>query len=722
MPAAQDQAFYEAMQRHRAGRLAEAEAAYRRLLQDHPDRADALQMLGVLLSQTGRAGEGEPLIRRAISLTPREANYHSNLGFLLVSQGRREEAAAAFRQAVALRPDSVDAHSNLGNVLKELGQADQAIAAYQRALHIQPRSPVVLSNLALALLDQGHTDEAIELIRRAISLRPTAAELHNHLASASICAGKLQEALAAADEAISLRPGYPEAFYNRGNALAAMGRMEDAIESYRRAIALRPDYAEAWHHVGNSMREIRKVDDALRCYQQAQAAGFRGHELLSNMGTVLKDMGELDESLSCLQKSLAIKADAMVESNLVYTLHFHPDAIPKSLAQAHRTWNEHHGRALSAHIRPHDNDRDPRRRLRIGYVSPDFRYHPVGLFLRPLMAHHDHGNFEIVCYSDVRQPDAVTQRLAACVDVWRETSRLPDEQLGGQIREDRIDVLVDLTMHMAASRLMVFARKPAPVQVTYLAYCSTTGLETMDYRITDPQLDPPGEDESIYIEKSIRLPRTYWCYEPPIGEIEVGPPPVSRRGGITFGCLNNYCKVTRATWAAWCELLGCVPGSRLLVHAFVGAHRQRAHELLERSGLDPGRLEFVGFLPLEDYFRRYQQIDIALDPFPYTGGTTTCDALWMGVPVVTLAGKTAVARGGMSILTNIGHPELIAREATEYARIAADLARDLPRLTTLRRSLRSEMKQSPLMNAPQFTRDIEAAYRQMWEMWCASGR
>ena len=721
MPAAQDQAFYAAMQLHRAGRLAEAEAAYRRLLGDHPDRADALQMLGVLLSQMGRAGEGEPLIRRAISLEPREANYHSNLGFLLVSQGRREEAASAFRQAVALRPDSVDAHSNLGNVLRELGQTEQAIDAYKRALHVQPSSPVVLNNLTLALLDQDRTDEAIELIRRAISLSPQAAEMHNHLASALICAEKPLEALAAANQAISLRPGYPEAFYNRGNALAAVGRMEDAIESYRRAIALRPDYAQAWHNLGNAMRELRKLDDALRCYQQAQAAGFCGNELLSNMGTVLKDMGELDESMSCLQKSLAIKADAMVESNLVYTLHFHPDATPQSLAQAHKAWNEHHGRRLSSQIRPHDNDRDPQRRLRIGYVSPDFRYHPVGLFLRPLLAYHDHRNFEIVGYSDVRQPDAVTQRLASCADLWRETRRLSDQQLAGQIREDRIDVLVDLTMHMAASRLLVFARKPAPLQATYLAYCSTTGLETMDYRISDPQLDPPGEDESVYVEKSIRLPRTYWCYEPPIAEIEVGPPPVSRRGGITFGCLNNYCKVTRATWLAWCELLGRVTGSRLLVHAAEGAHRQRAHELLERSGLDPGRLEFVGFLPLEDYFRKYQQIDIALDPFPYTGGTTTCDALWMGVPVVSLAGKTAVSRGGMSILTNVGHKELVGRDATEYVRIAADLARDIERLTALRRSLRSEMKPSPLIDAPQFARDIEAAYRQMWETWCASG-
>jgi predicted O-linked N-acetylglucosamine transferase (SPINDLY family) len=258
------------------------------------------------------------------------------------------------------------------------------------------------------------------------------------------------------------------------------------------------------------------------------------------------------------------------------------------------------------------------------------------------------------------------------------------------------------------------------VQVTYLAYCGTTGLETMDYRITDPYLDPAPGDESVYVEKSIRLPRTYWCYEPPAGEMDVGPPPASRAGHITFGCLNNYCKVTHATWLAWCDLLHQAPDSRLLVHAAEGRHRQRARELLQSSGIDPGRLSFVGFLPLVEYLGQYQQIDIALDPFPYTGGTTTCDALWMGVPVVSLAGQTAVSRGGLSIFTNVGHPELVARDAGGYVRIAAELARDLSRLSRLRSSLRSQMRQSPLMDAAQFARDVEAAYREMWVQWCTN--
>jgi protein O-GlcNAc transferase len=720
MPAAQNQqAFFEAMQLHRAGRLPEAEAAYRKLLAQDPNRADASQMLGVVLSQTGRAGEGEALIRRAISLQPGNANVHSNLGFVLVNQGRKEEAVEAFRKAVALRPDFLDALTNLGNVFRELGRLDEAVAAYQQALQRRPSSHILLNNLSLVLLDQDRAEEAIELCRRAISLNPSIPELHNNLASAQVRTGNPQEALASADRAIALRADYSEAHFNRGNALQALGRMEDAIEAFRQAVAMRSDYAEAWHNLGNAMREARQLDDAMECYQKARAAGFKGFELPSNVGTALKDMGELDESLSCFHRALAIKLDPMVESNLVYTLHFHPDSTPQSLAAAHGTWNEHHARPLAARIRPHNNDRNPDRRLRIGYVSPDFRYHPVGLFLVPLLSHHDHANVEIVCYSGVRRPDEVTNRLAGCADTWRDTRRLSDEQLADQIRADRIDVLVDLTMHMASSRLLVFARKQAPVQITYLAYCSTTGLDTMDYRLTDPYLDPVGIDETVYAEKSIRLPRTYWCYEPPAGEIEVGAVPASIGGRVTFGCLNNYCKVTRATFAAWCEILCQVPDSRLLVHAAEGRHRDRARELLRSSGIDPNRLEFVGFHPLADYFRQYQQIDIALDPFPYTGGTTTCDALWMGVPVLSLAGQTAVSRGGLSILSNVGHPELVAHDAAEYVRIATSLANDLPRLTDLRCSLRARMRQSPLMDAPQFARDVEAAYRHVWRQWCA---
>jgi protein O-GlcNAc transferase len=278
---------------------------------------------------------------------------------------------------------------------------------------------------------------------------------------------------------------------------------------------------------------------------------------------------------------------------------------------------------------------------------------------------------------------------------------------------------VDLTMHMAHNRLLVFARKPAPLQVTYLAYCSTTGLDTIDYRLSDPYLDPPGMDEFCYSERTIRLPESYWCYQMDLVIAQPGAPPASESGHVTFGCLNNFCKITEPTLAAWATLLRAVPGSQLLLHADEGSHRHRLQQRLEQEGISPDRTHFTEKLPARAYFELYQRIDIALDTFPYGGGTTTCDALWMGVPLITLVGHTAVGRGGLSILSNLGLPELAARSTEDYVRIATALASDLPRLTMLRSTLRQRMQQSPLMDAPRFARNVEAAYRQMWTAWSA---
>jgi predicted O-linked N-acetylglucosamine transferase (SPINDLY family) len=391
----------------------------------------------------------------------------------------------------------------------------------------------------------------------------------------------------------------------------------------------------------------------------------------------------------------------------------------RTLCEEHRRWDRNHAAPLARFIGPHLNDRSPDRRLRVGYVSPDFRHHPVGRFLLPLLESHDRRSFEIFGYASVDVPDTMTDRCRAHTDVWRNMLGSSDEQVARTIRQDRIDILVDLSVHMAKNRLLVFARKPAPVQVTYLAYCGTTGLSTIDYRLTDPYLDPPGQDEQIYTEQSVRLPETYWCYQPAIETPPVNALPALDVGHVSFGSLNNFCKVTPATLAAWGRLLQAVPQSRLLLHARSGSHRDRVRKFLAEQGVSPERLEFIDFQPMAEYFAAYQQIDVALDPFPYGGGTTTCDALWTGVPVVSLAGETAVGRGGLSILSNIGLPGLAARDPDEYVRIAAELALDLPRLTELRATLRQRMQSSPLMDAARFARGVEAAYREMWRRWCA---
>jgi predicted O-linked N-acetylglucosamine transferase (SPINDLY family) len=409
---------------------------------------------------------------------------------------------------------------------------------------------------------------------------------------------------------------------------------------------------------------------------------------------------------------------AEAHSNLIYTQMFAPDSTAQTIYDAHRRWNMCHAAPLAKCIQSHLNDPDPDRPLRVGYASPDFRSHPVGRFLLPLLQAHDRQSVRIYCYAWVPVPDALTEQCHAQADVWRNVLGTSDEQFAALIRQDQIDILVDLTMHMADNRLLVFARKPAPVQVTYLAYCGTTGLSAMDYRLTDIYMDPPGQADEFYTERSVRLPESYWCYQSVPQAPSVNGLPVAKTGHITFGCLNNFCKVTLPALATWCEVMRAVPRSKLVLHAHPGRHRQRIADFFLQQQIAPDRVMFVKQLPMVDYFALYHQIDMALDPFPYCGGTTTCDALWMGVPVVSLAGQTAVGRGGLSILSIVGLPELAARDVGHYVRIAVDLANDPDRLQALRSSLRERVRTSPLMDAPRFARNIEIAYRDMWKRWC----
>lgn len=702
------------------GQLDEAAAAQRRALSLRPEYIEARNNLAGTLLDMGRIDEAISEIRRVLDAQPGYANAHNNLGNALRQQGNLHEAIAAYRRAIASQPDYVEARSNLGNALRENGQIDEAIAELQKALSIRPDYPDALNNLGTALEQSGRLDDAIAAYRRAVTVRPEMIEAHFNLGSALIDRGDLDEGIAALQQAAKLRPTHADTHHRLGWALKERGRLEDSIAASRRAIELRPDYPDTYNNLGNALSEMGRQEEALAAYRKALDLRPDFAAALNNLGNVLKDRGELDEALACLRKAAEMTSDARIAGNLLFTLHYHPEYGPKELLEEHVRWNRTYAAPLADTIRPYENDSDPNRRLRIGYVSPDLREHPVGRFMVPLLENHDHANVEVFCYSDVRRPDALTQRLQSHADVWRSTSGLSDEALAERVRADRIDILVDLIMHLQGTRIMTFARKPAPVQVTYLAYAGTTGLRAMDYRLTDPYLDSPGEGDEFYVERSIRLPQTYWCYQPVDGTPEVAPLPALANGCITFGCLNNFGKITGPTIAAWSRLLNAMPNSRLLLACLEGPHRRRARDQLGADGIDPARLEFFGRGRILDYLEQYHRIDIGLDPFPYPGATTTCDALWMGVPVVSLAGKTAVSRAGLSILSNIGLSELVARDSQQYVELARTLASDLPRLAALRSTLRDRMRMSPLMDAPQFARDVETAYRQMWRQWCES--
>ncbi len=603
----------------------------------------------------------------------------------------------------------------------QAGRLGDAEAICREILVVEPRHANALHILGMIAGQTGRHEVAVDLLRQVIALEPGSAAAHSNLGVALKEMGRLDEAIAECRQAIVLNPDYPQAHCNLGSALGENGQVEDAIAACRRALALRPNYPKAHCNLVAALRSLGQLDEAAAAIRQLIA--FQPHlpEAYNYLGSILKDMGQLDDAIGAYRQAVALKPDfSEAHGNLVYTIHFHPGFEARAIAEELRCWNRQHAEPLRKFIPAHDNDRTPGRRLRIGYVSPDFREHCQSLFTIPLLSHHDHHHFEIICYASVSRSDRVTLRIRGLVDAWRNTVGLSDEQLATKIREDQIDILVDLTMHMGRNRGLLFARKPAPLQVTWLAYPGSTGLTTIDYRLTDPFLDPPGMDVSIYAEKTVHLPHTFWCYDPLDGrDLSVNALPALADGFVTFGCLNNFCKVNDSVLRLWASVLRAVPSSRLLLLAPAGSCRRSTIELLGQEGIDSERIEFVSHQPRREYLELYHRIDLGLDTLPYNGHTTSLDSFWMGVPVVTLVGQTIVGRAGLSQLMNLHLPELIATTPDQYVRMVAELAGDLPRLSELRRTLRSRMEASPLMDAPRFARDIEAAYREMWTTWCA---
>ena len=747
-----DQALQLATTHHQAGRLAESEALYRQVLTVQPQNPDALHLLGIIANQTGHPDAAIELISRAIKAKADEVTYHFalgdvysaggrldkaipcyeraqrlrpdlaethyNLGLALQRQGRLTEAIACYQRSLTLRPDFAEAHNNMGNIFASEDRLAEAEAAFQRALQLRPDYAEAHYNLGKALRYQGRLAEAIDCYQRTLTLRPDFAEAYNNLGNALADQARLDEAITSFKQALQLKPDYPEAHINLGEVYRTLGQQDEARACCERALALRPGFAEAYNNIGAAWKDQGKLDEAIASCREALKLKPDYPEAYNNLGTALASQGNIEEAISYYQRLVGLRPGSPTfHSILLFARHLHPGSDESALRAAHQQWDQQHGVPRRQFVHPHTNSPDPDRRLRIGYVSPDMREHPVTRFLLPLLQNHDHSQFEVTCYADIARADTMTQRLRHGADHWRMTAGFFEEQLAAQIRADEIDILVDLALHTAANRLPVFARKPAPVQVTYLAYPGTSGLSAMDYRLTDPFLDPPGTGDEAYTETSVRLP-SYWCYQAPEAAPPVAAPPALSADHITFGCLNNFAKVNNRVQALWIRLMRTVPNARLVLHASEGSHRERVRELMAREEVAPGRLTFLSHAPMAEYFSQYEQIDIALDTFPYAGGTTTCDALWMGVPVVTLVGQTAVGRGGLSILSNIGLTQLVAYNEDEYIRIAVDLAKDLPRLTELRRTLRERMLASPLMDAPRFARSIEGAYRTMWRHWC----
>jgi protein O-GlcNAc transferase len=586
-----------------------------------------------------------------------------------------------------------------------------------------------LNILAVIAGQTGRHDEAIRYFRTVLQRQPQSADAHNNLANmlriinASAEPRELDEAIAHYREAVRLRPDLFEACNNLGNALSTQGQLSDAEFHLRRALALQPNNAHVHCNLGIVLWKQRLLDEAAACYERALELQPGNDEAHMHLGNILNDSGRIDDALAALRAALRLKPDAAdIHSNLICLLRHHPDYDSRALYEECSRWNQQHAEPLKRFIEVHSNRPDPDRRLRVGYVSPDFREHACSSFTVPLLANHNRRALEVYCYSDVARSDDVTERLRGHADVWKTTAGLLDQQLADMIRSDQIDILVDLAMHTAKNRLLVFARKPAPIQVSWLAYPGTTGLATIDYRLTDPYLDPPGLFDAFYCEESVRLPETFWCYDPLLDQPAVIALPAATGGAITFGCLNNFQKVNNTCLRLWALVLTRVPRSRLLLVAPLQP-RDRILSILEDGGIARERVEFAADRrPRLEYFQLYHRIDVALDTLPCNGGTTTLDAFWMGVPTVSLLGQTVVGRAGFSVLCNLGLKELSAETPEQFVEIAAGLAADTPRLQDVRHSLRQRMQASPLMDGERFARNVEDAYRRIWQTWCRRAR
>jgi predicted O-linked N-acetylglucosamine transferase (SPINDLY family) len=710
---------------NRAGRPHEAISACRRAIELKPDCVEAHYKLGMALKASGQFVEAASAYRDVIRLKPDYVEAFSNLGNILRLLGQLDEAIECHREAIRQKPDLAHAHNNLGNVLKDMGQVSQAISSYRQAIVLKPDLVQAHNNLGSALKDMGQLTEAIAACREAIRLQPAYAGAYVNLGSALQDNGQLGEAIAAFRRATVLKPDLALAHSNLGNALNFGGRFDEAIAESGRAIQLNPDLLIAHANLGNAYQGIGQIDEAIASYQRALAIGMRGAALSAPSDA----SGAAEFRQEAFAEEGRVRSSdpnfLVAHTNLIFAMQMHPACGELEISRELRRWNQMHAAPLKKFIEPHANDCDPARRLRVGYVSGDLKDHVAGRQLLPLFSQHDREQFEIFAYANVVKEDAVSDKLRLHCDKWRNIAAKRDPEAAALIREDKIDLLIDLSLHTAGGRLLIFARKPAPVQATWLGYPGSTGMEAIDYRLTDPWLDPVGHDDRCYAERTIRLPETFWCYDPLVDGPEVNMLPCAINNPadspITFGCLNSFHKVNDRLLTLWAQILNTTPRSRLMMFSPEGTAQRRALERLEREGIAGDRVQFVSRQTRVNYLRTYHQIDIGLDTSPFCGGITTCDALWMGVPVITLAGQTVGGRGGVSLLSNVGLCELIARTPEELVRIARALAGDIPRLAEIRRNLRMRMQGSPLMDAPRFARNMEAAYREMWHIWCKGG-
>jgi len=683
-----ERAFGLALRCKQAGQAEQAKQLYIRILEQQPDNAPALYNLAAIAREAGGIELALGLSARAVRSCPERSEFHAACALDLEAAGQRERAVSEYQTALRLDANCVDALYNYGNMLKAQGLFAEAIVCFQKALARKP----------------DHTFA------------------RNNLGNAYLASGRLGEAAACFEKHLEQQPDSFMALLNLAGVLRLQSDLDGAETLLRRAIRVHPGQLIASSNLGDLLLSANRLGEAVQCLEAAARHAPELGELHINLGRAYAAQGRLDEALRCYKWALAVQPQsAQGHSVILFVFHYSPEFDPEALATEHRRWASRHEAPWFRAGKRHTNQPDPDRRLRVGYVSPDLREHPVGYFMAPVLAARDPVQIEVVCYA-WGKTDSWTDRIRPHAALWRATDGLGDAELAGRIEQDQIDILVDLSGHTAGNRLPVFARKPAPLQVSWLGYFNTTGMDAMDYLIVDEHL-APVEEHAPFAEEALRIPGCYLTYEIPDYAPPVAIPPCLDRGFVTYGCFNNPSKIGLRVVSVWCEILRRNSAARLVMKnpGFTDeGSRKLYRDHFERCGIDSARVDLLGPSTHPEILRFYSQVDIALDPFPYNGGTTTCEALAMGVPVITMRGDRFVSRVGSTIVHNAGLGSLIKCSQAEYVEKAVELGRNPAQLDEMRAGMRTRLATSTLCDTAGFTRRLENAYRDIWRRWCAA--
>lgn len=662
------------------------------------------------------------LYGRALEAKPNWAAAHNNMAMVLRQLGDRTLAATHFRSALDADPNLVGALSNLGALLVEVNEIVEASEVLTRALELAPDNPGVLYNWASVATAAQNYEAAREALEQSTRLNPSFAQAHANLGLCYRSLGDPAAARACYQRAIEADPSLAESYINLAAVCADLEDIEGAIAAGEKAINLGPDFPEAHYNLGNALNRLPDFKQALVHYDKALALKPDHSEAATNRARSLWSLGRIDDAYASIRKILERDPNyPAVHSNLIFKAHYDASQSPEMIYAEARRWNTQFGHHPDL-IQRDSLDLNPERTLRVGYLSPHLTVHPVGYFLHPALAHHNAAQIEAVCYADASKEDAQTAKLKATGVSWVNVQRESHDALAHRLRADGIDILIDLDGHSGPNRLPVFARRAAPIQATWAGYVGTTGLDAMDYLITDHR-QTVGADLGLMTEQPVYMPGNYVTVSPLNEAPDVGPCPSDANSVVTFGCFNNLAKVNEPVIALWAKVLNAVPNSRLKLVTFDlgdAAVRARIQAMFAAHGVQADRLDLVGRLPRKDLLAAYNDIDIALDTFPYSGGLTTLEALWMGVPVITKAdGDRFAARHSVTHLTAVGLADCIADDAEDYAARAVALAQNGDRRRDLRANLRDQMRASPACDGAAFTGALERAYRIMWHRFCA---